>query len=76
LITPMGRIRATLRDSPARSTTLTTSSTFLYALDCSSASPLRLWARAMMPLAYSSLSMRRPAASLTEAVRLMARPAP
>ena len=33
-------------------------------------------ARATMPIASSSLSIRRPAASLTAAVRLIIRPAP
>ena len=60
LITPIGRIRATFCDRPAWWTTSTTSSTFLYAFGCSSARPLRLWARAMTPRASSSLSIRRP----------------
>ena len=63
LITPIGRILATHFHSPARSTTDTTSSTSLYALDCSSAKPLQLCARAMTPRASSSLSIRRPAAA-------------
>src|SRR5215813_3056332 len=42
LMTPMGRMRATLREMPAWCTTSTTSSTFLYAFGCSSARPLRL----------------------------------
>lgn len=48
-MTPRGRRRATFRQSPARSTTSTTRSTFLYASGASSPSVRRLSVRTRIP---------------------------
>ena len=76
LMTPIGRIRATFRHRSRLVDDLDHVVDVLVGLRLLLRQALPAAARAMTPRASSSLSMRRPAASLTAAVRLITRPAP